>query len=460
MNNRLKLNIKISISFCSKMTFSKKILSTTALFIMSCALHAQGIYTLKSCLELGLENNYSVRISKNEQQISKNNATKANAGYYPSVDLSGRYSGTLNDTKSTIRTTNEIEKSTGVLDNTFNVGLSLNWTIFDGFNITTNYKRLKELEAAGEVNTRIAIEDFIADFTAEYYNYIQQQIRLNNFFYAVSLSKERLRIVEARYLIGNMSRLDLQQARVDFNADSSKYVKQHELLNTSRIRINELMANDNVDQKIEIVDSVIDVDELLIFDDLLESTLHTNAELLKSERIVTLAQLNLKSVNSRKYPYLRLSSGYGYTLNTYETNAYRRRQVAGLDFGLALGINIFDGTRRSQQKNARIEIENARLQRMQIEQSLLADIANLWQAYVNNIKMLKLERENLVAAKQNHEIAMDRYMLGDLSGIEMREAQKNLLDAEERILSAQYDTKLCEISLLQISGKVLKYMEK
>ena len=49
--------------------------------------------------------------------------------------------------------------------------------------------------------------------------------------------------------------------------------------------------------------------------------------------------------------------------------------------------------------------------------------------------------------------------ISDLSGIEMREAQKSLLDAEERILSAEYDTKLCEISLLQISGRVEQYLE-
>ncbi len=70
-----------------------------------------------------------------------------------------------------------------------------------------------------------------------------------------------------------------------------------------------------------------------------------------------------------------------------------------------------------------------------------------------------LERENLTAARENHEIAVERYMLGDLSGIEMREAQKSLLDAEERILTAEYDTKLCEISLLQISGMVTRYLE-
>lgn len=99
------------------------------------------------------------------------------------------------------------------------------------------------------------------------------------------------------------------------------------------------------------------------------------------------------------------------------------------------------------------------MEREQLEQALRADLSNLWQAYQNNLQMLNLERQNLVAAKENHEIAMERYMLGNLSGIEMREAQKSLLDAEERILSAEYDTKLCEISLLQISGKVARYME-
>ena len=41
----------------------------------------------------------------------------------------------------------------------------------------------------------------------------------------------------------------------------------------------------------------------------------------------------------------------------------------------------------------------------------------------------------------------------------MREAQKSLLDAEERILTAEYDTKLCEISLLQISGRIMDYLK-
>ena len=423
-------------------------------------LQAQSIpvYTLKSCLEQGLLNNYSLRIARNEEQISENNATLGNAGYLPSLDLSAGYKSTLNTTETKIRATGKTAKDNNVFDQTIDAGINLNWTLFDGFNITANYQKLKELKRQGETNTRIAIEDLVANIAAEYYNYVQQKIRLKNFRYAVSLSKERLRIVEERYHIGNFSRLDYQQAKVDFNADSAQYMKQQELLHTSRIQLNELMANKDVDELFIIKDSLISINKIMNFDELWNATLEINASLLKAEQNNTLARLDYKKVCSRDYPYLKMNGGYGYTLNKYDISANSRRSNLGLNVGVTVGFNLFDGNRRRERRNASIAIQNARLEREQVEQSLRADLSNLWQAYQNNLQMLNLERQNLIAAKENHEIAMERYMLGNLSGIEMREAQKSLLDAEERILSAEYDTKLCEISLLQISGKVTSYL--
>ena len=365
---------------------------------------AQQHYTLKSCLEIGLEKNYSLRIVRNEEQISKNNATIANAGYLPTLDLSAGFSGNVNDTETETRSTGEKAKTTGVFDKTLNAGLNLNWTLFDGFKIQANYARLKELEQQGETLTRIAIEDFIANLTAEYYNYIQQQIRLKNFHYAMSLSKERLRIVEERYIVGNFSRLDLQQARVDYNADRAQYMKQQESVKTSLIRLNELMANEDMTESVTVNDSIIDLNTLLTFDELWQSTLKSNASLLKSEQNKKLASLEMKAVKSRNYPYLKLNAGYGYTLNKYEISSTSRRDNLGFNFGVTMGFNLFDGNRRREIKNARIAIENANLQQDDMRQSLRADLSNLWQAYQNNLEMLKLERENLIAAVENHEI--------------------------------------------------------
>ena len=420
---------------------------------------AQEVLTLQKCLEQGLERNYDIRIVRNEERITDNDATAANAGMLPTVELSTGYTGALDNYRRTQPETGDATTDRGIYDGTFDAGIALNMTLFEGFRIRTDYKRLKEMQTMGALRTRITIEDFVANLTAEYYNFVQQTLRLQNFRYAVSLSRERLRITEARYRIGDFSRLDLLQARVDFNADSSKYMSQHELVTASRIRINELLANENLDERFSIPDSVIRVNATLDWNDLLAKTLSANASLLMAEHNSSLAELDLKTVLARNYPYVNLTTGYGYTYNRYGTGGNLSRGTLGLNAGVKVGFTIFDGNRRREQRNARIGVENAQLTQQRLEQSLRADLSNFWQAYRNNLEVILLEEENLIAAKENYEIAMERYLLGDLPGIEMREAQKSLLDAEERILTAQYNTKLCEISLQQISGNVMVYLE-
>jgi outer membrane protein TolC len=417
------------------------------------------VYTLSKCIEIGLENNYSLRITRNEELISHNNATLANAGYLPTLDLSAGYDAQLNSNNSELRGTGEIQKTRNAFDQTANAGINLNWTIFEGFNVSTNYKKLKELERMGETNTRIAIEDFIADMAAEYYNFIQQRLRLINYYNAVKLSKERLRIVEERYNIGNFSRLDYQQAKVDFNADSAQFMKQQEVVITSRIALNEMMAIDQVYTIIDTEEKDIAINDSLDFADLWNSTLGNNATLLLAAQNNTLAQLDYKKVLSRNYPYVKFRAGYDYGFNSYGNNTMIRRNAWGGNAGISIGFNLWDGNRRREMRNAKIELENVKLMHDQLELSLKANLGNFWHAYQNNLQLLSLEKQNVVTARENHEIAKERYMLGDLSGIEMREAQKSLLDAEERLLSVEFDTKMCEISLLQISGKITEYLK-
>ena len=397
--------------------------------------------TLAEVIATGLENNYNLKIARNEEAMSANNATAANAGYLPTVNATAGYSGTVDTGNG------------GQLGHGIQAGVNAEWTLFDGFKIQATYSRLQELKRQGATRTRLTIEDYVATLTAEYYNLIQQKIRMRNLNNAVKLSKERLRIVLERYSIGSASRLDLQQAQVDFNADSAQSLKQHELMATSRIRLYELMAVRDMQTPLSLKDSVIEVDTSLTHDHLLDNTMALNAELLNRRHDIRLAELDYKATMSRDFPYIKLNAGYNYQ------HTIGGEGRGGVDFGVKVGYNLFDGKRTSQRRNARLDIENADLARLQLEQTLRADLADLWQAYKNNLRLLSLERENLITAQENHYIAHERYMLGDLSGIEMREAQQSLLDAEERILVAEYNTKLCEISLHQISGKIMKYME-
>lgn len=423
---------------------------------------AQEEYDLQKVLEIGLEHNYDIRIIRNEQQIKENNATPGNAGLLPNVDISAGYSGSLLDTGQKMVDGTENNRK-DIFNQGANIGLNLNWTVFDGFKMQAEYERLKEFEKMGEISVRLSIENLISGLTSEYYNYIRQNLRLKNLRYAVSLSKERLRIVEERYNIGSMSRLDLQQARVDFNADSSNLIKQYEVVNTSAIILNQLMALETVSQKLIINDTIISTNLLTSEDVLWAKTQDANSQLLLAAKDKRLSELDLKSYQSRNFPYLRLNGGYGYTLNLYDNpspTSLDKQNSRGFNYGFTLGFTIFDGmNRKREQKNARIAIQNSQLEYERLELSLKADLANMWMAYQNNLQLLSLEKENLGAARQNYEIAMERYKLGDLAGIEIREAQNNLLEAEERLLQAQYNTKLCEISLLQISGQITDYLK-
>lgn len=436
----------------------KRIYITGIALLSAAALSAQEDYSLKKCLEIGLERNYSIRIIKNEQQITSNNATLGNAGYLPTLDLSSGFNGNVDNTTRE-QADGTTETTHGVNTEAANAGINLNWTLFDGFGIQAEYARLKELQQMGELNTRLTIEDFAANVASEYYNLIRQKIRLKNLRSAVSLSKERLRIVEERYYIGSMSRLDLQQAKVDFNADSSQLITQLETVHTSRTRLNQLLALDNVEQELHIPDSLITPNPFLDEAELWNNTLTNNVSLLISQKNKSLSEIDYKKLQSRNYPYVRLNAGYGYTANWYGTGTTDLQKKLGLNYGVTVGINIFDGfNRRREQRNARIQIKNQQLRLQELELGLKTDMSNFWMAYKNNLELWKLEKENLVAAEENYSIALERYKLGELSGIELREAQNSLLEAEERQSIAEYNTKICEISLLQLSGQILSYL--
>lgn len=420
---------------------------------------AQEVYTLEKCISTGLERNYSIRIIQNEAQISSNNATPGNAGYLPTVDLSGNLNGTQYSYNY-----HYMDGTTGkdknINNGTANAGINLNWTLFDGFGIQADYSRLKELEQMGQINLRIAIENLTANITAEYYNLIRQHIRLTNLKSAVRLSRERLRIVEERYITGSMSGLDLQQAKVYFNADSSRLLTQTETVNASMIWLNKLMGLDSVSREI-IVHDTIPLNTSLVKSVLWEKTLSDNASLLASNKNRSLSELDYKKIQSRNYPYLRLNAGYGYTANRYETGAMELQHRIGFNYGLTVGLTLFNGmNRQREQRNARIRIQNSELRIQDLELALKADLTNLWMAYQNNLELRNLEQENLFVAKNNYEIAFERYIVGDLAGIQLREAQNSLLEAEERLSIAEYNTKLCEISLMQLSGQILTYLSE
>ena len=440
------------------MKLQKLLLLNIIVLIISGDIGGQEKFDLSDFINTGLENNFSIQIARNRQEISDNNFTPGNAGFFPALDLSTRRTGTVNNTWQSFAD-GGTGSSSGIHNTTTNAGLNLGWNLFNGFRVQTTYSRLEELKSQGELNTRSEIERFIALTAAEYYNYIQQTRQLNNLEYAVSLSRERYRIDEERYLIGSGSRLQMMQSRVFLNADSSRLSRQFEILRASHIRLNELIGSKDFDMLFGAKDTIIIVNPDLEYEELLDGTLSNNTALLIASGNQMISELDRRIISSRQYPFVNLNTGYGYTFNTFQAGNLEHQHTLGFNYGITVGLNIFDGfNRRREISNAIIEINNRELFYQQQLQEIKADLITIFKAYENNLRLLQMEHSNLATARENMDIAFERYRLGDLAGIELREVQKSLLEAEERLLSIQYQTKLAEISLLQISGRITDYI--
>ncbi|TNF40977.1 MAG: TolC family protein [Bacteroidetes bacterium] len=417
---------------------------------------SQEIYDLSRCVLTGLENNFSLKIAKTQEQISGNNYTLGNAGYLPTVTTSNRFGGNLNSTNQNLRDGSK-NTTSGVHNNSGTANVNLDLTLFRGFQVQTTYQKLSELKKMGELSTQMNIENVVSKIIAEYYLYVQQLNLSKNLAYAVELSRERVRIDEQRYLLGSSSKLELLQSIVYLNADSSRYAKQTENQLASQVRLKKLMALENLEESITLKDTSINIDTLLSYNNLLELTLQQNTGLLLAGKDQVISELDYKIIAGRAYPYLNLSSGYTYSYNRYEVGNVKNQHVNGMNYGLTLGMDIYDGFERRREKlNAKVAIETQKYLYQEVEQEVKADLITIFYAYENNLRLMKLEEQNLEVASENLGIALERYKLGDLSGLELREVQKSLLDAEERLISIQYLTKLAEISLLQISGQIMR----
>ena len=213
----------IKFTSCIKLN-SKKFLIVPFLLMFASNLGAD-TFTLAELLQQGFSNNYGIKLVKIEEEIVTNSYTLGNAGYLPTIDLAAGINNNHANThtESLDGTENRVYGNRTAVGS---LGAYLNWTLFDGFKTQTIYNKLEGQTELAQIRTRQQIENYASELIAEYYNLVQQKIRLRNLNSALALSRERLRIVESRYNIGLASGLDLSQARADFNADSSVMLQQ------------------------------------------------------------------------------------------------------------------------------------------------------------------------------------------------------------------------------------------
>jgi outer membrane protein len=406
--------------------------------------------SLRDAIDQALKNNYDIRIVKNDLSVAKNNVNLGNAGFLPTLGATYNNGGSVQNTVQTTNTGEE-RRLNGVRNTNSSYGAALGWTIFDGFQMFAVYDRLKELEKQGEVNSKATILGTIADVVNGYYMLVRQQRLVVAKDSALEISRMRLRIARNKLEIGRGSRLDVLTATVDLNTDTSSFLQEKNLLKTAMVTLNQVMAR-NLTMEFQVQEDMNLVHDLR-YDELAELTRKLNPTLQTAMINKRIAEINLKQVKGQRYPVIGINSGYEFSRSASPTGFNQKLRADGLTYGLTASINVFGGfLQRQNERNAKILINSSDLNLDKVKQAVQGQLISTYQNYQTNLDLLKVETANVEIANQNLDITLDKYRLGSISPLELREAQRNSIDAITRLLDAQYQAKLSEISLKELSG--------
>lgn len=431
---------------------SKKLQLLSFLVCISFSGFAQELLTLKEAVSIALQNNYDIKISRNDLSIAKKNNNIGNAGMLPTLDATYINGGGIQNTRQTPATGPE-RVITGARSTNNSLGADLNWTVFDGFTMFANYNRLKELQKQGEVNARLTILNTVADVINAYYDVIRQQQLLVAADSAIDVSVLRTNIAKTKLELGRGSKLDVLTAQVDYNTDTSSYLQIKNFLQVAKIRLNQIMVRD-ISANFSVADS-IDVDRGILFSKQAEIAEQQNPDVQNAFINQRLASLNLKAVRGARYPAISLNSGYSRANSTSPTGFNQRFAANGFTYGVTASLNLFNGfLQRQNERNAKIEIETSKLNLGKTKLDVNSQLLSAYQNYATYLDLVKLEQRNVDIAKESLDITLAKYRLGSIAPLELREAQRNAIDAQNRFIEMQYQAKLAETNLKAISGNI------
>jgi outer membrane protein len=430
-----------------------KFLNTYLLMLFVMYAKAQSLLSIDEAIKLGLENNYSVLIAKNNSEISKIQNNFGNAGMSPTV--------TLNGNLNLANVNSYQEFSTGVIQvrdaaqsNTTGASLNVGWTIFDGMRMFSVRKRLSMNEKISDIALKQEMENTIFEIVKIYYEIVRTDELMKASKHNLKISQEKLKIAKLKLEIGSDSKVDVLLLQSEENKSKSELLHLELQLIKAKSNLNSLIKK-SADTDFAVTDSII-VNYQPNIDELKKSILTSNQDILLSKQNESIIAQTIHEVKSNYLPSIQLNGAYNFIRSQNQAGFVFLNRQAGLNGGLSARWNLFDGTKNNTLlKERKLLLLNQKYQTEQLIQLIDANVYNSLKAFELNKQILELEKQNLSDSKEVLDVSIERYRIGKTNLLETIETQKNYQDAQVRYINALYNIKLSETELLKANGKLV-----
>jgi len=425
------------------------------LILLGASIRAQEPLTLEDAVLKGLENNFQIRISEQEYNISKLNNTQGAAGRWPSINIGvnsiNRYDNTPSYDTSSMSYIRGDQYSNSLTPN-----VELRWLLFDGFFVNINKQKLDLLEQYSLGFSTIVVENTLQAIILGYYYALLEQERLKVLEGVKNLSGDRFDYEMLRKDIGTSVTFEVLQAKNSFYSDSTNYLLQELNVKNAFLRLN-LLLGEPPEVQFMLVDSFMVNTQNYDLNQLMQKTLENNTNLKNQYVNQEILKKNIGIAKSDLWPSLSMRAGADFTQGWYDWEKNEANTHLYDYYGnFTLSFNLFNGgnTRRAIQ-TAQINEQIGQLEIMELEQTLANLLVNQYELYRIRKQLLEVANVNLESAELNLEIASEKYKNGTINSFNFRDVQLIFLNASSRKLNAIYDLIDSQTELLRLSGSII-----
>ncbi len=410
--------------------------------------------TLEEAVEIALENNIDVRLSKNAIDRSESEYRQNRADFMPNLNVSvggnrqiGRQFDQATVTFDDFTTTN------------FNSSISTSVTIFDGFrNINELRSSRLGMESAEERYQRTR-EAIIFETAALFLDVLLSQELLEIERENLEAGRQQLEQVEAQVEVGMRPIVD-QYSQESVVANNELSVIQSEnALNLNKLRLARILQLDPLGE-FDFVAPGIREEEMEVRDynlrEMIQMAMANRSDVRASELELRQSRHALSVSQGARLPQVSLSASL--------SSAYRDRQVdvdpdtgapiqgttmpfsdqffdANINRGIGFNVSIPIFNRwqtRNQIQQRQIDFRNAELQLDDLRQEVFLELQQAYNDYTGYAQELEATERALIAAERAYETEQERYNVGSATLIELTNANNEFVRASSNRVQAMY----------------------
>ena len=422
---------------------------------------AQKVLSLKDCLKIGIENNLSLKSSRNEVTKGKHNISENRARLLPQINFAAGFNDNFTPPVSVTDGTayGKLYNVTKTLQYNSSASLQLQMPLYSQTALTA-VEIAKTLDNLNQLSYEKAREDIIMQIAKLYYliqNTIEQiAIIGDNFKRFEELKKFAQAFYDNQMALG----VDLKRINVRIESTDVSLANAKAML---REQYNMLKYAMDYPADEEILVEVKHVDDINM-----AAQSGLNANLYELQLMRTQEKLTEQQVKLAKDAYLPTIALTGnFTFSAY-TDKFKNWFHSGESnhwydsngLGISLRVPVFDGfEKRSKIRKAKIDADNARIAYENTLKNLQTQYSNAVNDQLNNERNYRKQRDNYRLAEDIYKVTMDRYREGVTSMVEVLQDEMSMSEAQNNYLTAHYNYEVSNLAVLKLTGGLNSLVE-